>query len=173
VVDTFLAVVIGLVAALAKKYLDFHLGVPGHAGVGWIAVLTAGHLVNPRRGMAVVAGLSMAVWTGPIGLGHSLGYNAALYGAAASVIDVAALLRLPMRRWWGAAVAGLGVHVTKYAYILLYAWFSGIIKRFEIYGLLAALRNHVVFGVAGGLAGWGLYRGGRAVRRYRERRAAA
>ena len=87
VVGLFLAVFIGLLAALAKKYLDFHLGLPGHAGVGWIAVLTVGHLVNPRRGMVVAAGLSMAVWGVPIGLGHSFGYNAALYGSAAAALD--------------------------------------------------------------------------------------
>ena len=47
VLDCALAVAIGLVAALAKRHLDFELGIPGHAGVGWISVLILGRLANP------------------------------------------------------------------------------------------------------------------------------
>jgi hypothetical protein len=170
-IDLALAVLVGLAAALAKRYLDFHLGVPGHAGVGWIATLVAGTLVNPRRGMTVAAGLSMAVWGVPVGLGHTLGYNAALYGTAAGVLEASVLLRLPLGRWWGAMTAGAAVHIAKYAFVFGRAWVSGIIRNFEVYGILAALRNHLVFGLAGGLAGWALYRGGTALVDLRRRRA--
>jgi hypothetical protein len=169
-VDLVLAVFIGLVAALAKRYLDFHLGIPGHAGVGWIAALVAGSFINPRRGMTLVAGLSMAVWGAPVGLGHTLGYNAALYGMAAGVLEGSLLLRLPMTRWWGAALAGTAMHIAKYGFVIGRAWVSGIIRNFEVFGILAALRNHVIFGLAGGLVGWALYRGGTAAAAYRRRR---
>jgi hypothetical protein len=169
-VDLALAVLVGLVAALAKRHLDFHLGVPGHAGVGWIAALVAGVLVNPRRGMAVIAGLSMAMWGVPVGLGHTLGYNAVLYGTAAGVLELSALLRLPLTRWWGAMAAGAAVHIAKYAFVFGRAWVSGIIRNFEIYGIAAALRNHLIFGLAGGLAGWALYRGGAALIAFRRGR---
>lgn len=37
--DLDLAVATGLVAALAKKHLGFHLGIPHHPRVGWIALV--------------------------------------------------------------------------------------------------------------------------------------
>ena len=162
VLDLGLAVAIGLLAALAKRYLDFHLGIPGHAGVGWIAVLISGRLVNPRRGMAAVAGLSMGLWSVPVGLGHSLGYNLALYGLAAAVLDGPGIRRLPLGRALGAATAGVAVHVAKFVFVLGNVWLSGIVRTVELYGLSAALVNHVAFGAAGGLAGWGLWRTKRA-----------
>jgi len=152
--DLLLALAIGFVAALAKRYLDWSLGIPGHAGVGWIAVLVSASLVNPRRGMTVLAGASMAVWGVPLGLGHSLGYNVFLYGSAAASLEAVILLRLPVAKLWGAATAGTVVHAIKYLCVFANAWVSGIVRNFEIYGLLSAMRNHLLFGLAGGLVGW-------------------
>lgn len=166
--DFVLAVLVGLVAALAKKYLDFHLGVPGHAGVGWIAALICGSLVNPRRGMAVVAGLSMGLWSAPVGLDHTLGYNVALYTSVAGVLELSLLTRVPVRRLLGAAAVGAAVHVAKYVFVFVRAWVDGIVRNVEIYGLVEALRNHLAFGIAGGMVGWGLLAAGRwAAHRYR------
>ncbi len=159
--DMLLALALGLVAALAKRHLDWSLGIPGHAGVGWIAVLVSGTLVNPRRGMAALAGVSMAVWAVPLGLGHSFGYNAFLYGSAAAGLEAVVLLGLPLKRWWGAATAGAAVHLMKFGFVFANAWVSGVFRRFEIYGLLAALRNHLLFGLAGGLVGWSVIALGR------------
>ena len=156
--DISIALIVGLLAALAKRHLDFHLGVPGHAGVGWIAALVAGRLVNERPGMATLAGASMAVWGVPVGLGHSLGYNLMLYGLAGSLLDSGLLLRLPLRRPWGATAAGTVVHLAKYRFVFANAWVSDILKRVEVFGFLAALANHVIFGAAGGLLGWLVWR---------------
>ncbi len=161
--DLGVAVVIGLAGALAKKHLDFHLGIPGHAGVGWIAVLIFGRLVNRRTGMAAIAGISMGLWSVPVGLGHSLGYNLALYGSVAALLDLPGLRRLTGARLFGAATAGVLVHVAKFVFVLINVWLSGTVRRVELYGLSSALVNHVAFGAAGGLAGWGLWRAGRAV----------
>ncbi len=161
--DLGLAVAIGLVGALAKKYLDFHLGIPGHAGMGWIAVLISGRLANRRPGMAALAGVSMGLWSVPVGLGHSLGYNLALYGAVGSLLDLPGVRRLTASGLFGATTAGVLVHVAKFAFVLANVWFSGIVRNVELYGLSAALVNHVVFGAAGGLVGWGLWRTGSAV----------
>ncbi len=157
-VDVAVAVGFGLVAALAKKHLDFHLGIPGHAGVGWIAVLVLGRLINGRTGMATMAGVSMGLWGVPVGLGHSIGYNMLLYGLAGSLLDSSTLVRLPLQRWWGAAVAGLVVHLAKFGFVFASAWISQILRRVEIYGFLAALANHVIFGAAGGMLGWAIWR---------------
>ena len=100
----------------------------------------------------------MAVWGVPVGLGHSLGYNLMLYGLAGSLLDSGLLLRLPLRRPWGATSAGTVVHVAKHGFVFANAWVSDILKRVEVFGFLAALANHVIFGAAGGLLGWLVWR---------------
>ncbi len=161
--DLGLAIVIGLTGALAKKHLDFRLGIPGHAGVGWIAVLISGRPVNRRPGMSVVAGVSMGLWSVPVGLGHSLGYNLALYGSVAALLDFPGIRRLSGSRLFGAMAAGILVHVAKFVFVLGNVWLSGIVRNVELYGLSSALVNHVAFGAAGGLVGWSLWRTGRGV----------
>ena len=160
------AVGVGLVAALAKRYLDFSLGIPGHAGVGWIAVLVAGRLGNPRFGMATVAGLSMAAWGVPIGLNHSLAYNTALYGMAGAILDSGVMMRLPLHRFWGAAAAGVLIHVAKFGYIFANAWMADMIRNVEVFGMTRSLANHIVFGALGGLLGWGIWKIGGRLRRW-------
>lgn len=163
-ISIIIAVATGLVAALAKRYLDFHLGIPGHAGVGWIAVLVSGRLINGRVGMATVAGLSMGLWGVPVGLGHSLTYNMMLYGMAGALLDSGTMVRLPLHRAWGAALAGIIVHVAKFGVIIGNAWVSGILRRVEVYGFMRAFGNHIVFGALGGLLGWALWRSGPRLR---------
>jgi len=158
--DLVLALAIGFVATLAKRYLDFHLGLPGHAGVGWIAVLISGRLVTERPGMATLAGLSMGIWGEPIGLGHSFGYNMLLYGLAGGLLDSGALLRMPLHRAWAATLAGMILHLAKFGFIFANAWISGIMRNVEVYGFLGALRNHVAFGALGGFLGWAAWRFG-------------
>lgn len=166
--DLFLVVAVGLGAALAKRYLDFHLGIPGHAGVGWIASLLAGTVTIRRPGAGAAAGVAMAAWGVPVGLGHSLAYNAGIYGLSGGVIDVTRAIGVRIHRPIGAIVAGASAHVAKYGYVLAVAWASGIVRRVEVYGLLAALRNHIGFGAVGGLVGWlAMWSGRRVVARRR------
>ena len=164
-VDVLLALAIGFVATLAKRYLDFSLGIPGHAGVGWIAVLVVGRIINPRRGMATLAGASMGLWGIPVGLDHTVAYNTLLYGVSAGLLDMPLVTRLPLRRPWGAAVAGMIVHLGKYTFVFINAWVSGFVRRVVVFGLAAALGNHILFGALGGLLGWALWRSGSAIAR--------
>ncbi|MDJ0923953.1 MAG: hypothetical protein QNJ77_05275 [Acidimicrobiia bacterium] len=164
-VAVLLAIATGLLAALAKRYLDFSLGIPGHAGVGWIGVLIAGRLGNDRPGMATIAGLSMGLWSVPVGLNHSMAYNTVLYGMAGALLDSGAMLRLPIHRFWGAMIAGTLVHLAKFGYIFANAWMADMVRNVEVFGLMKSLANHVVFGALGGLMGWAIWRtGGRLLR---------
>ncbi|NQV05437.1 hypothetical protein HQ535_02720, partial [bacterium] len=153
VTDVAIAVAIGLVAALAKRYLDFSLGIPGHAGVGWIAVLVSSRLITGRIGMGMVTGLSMAAFGVPLGLGHSLGYNALLYGMSGALLDTGVLIRLPLHKAWGATLAGAIIHLAKFGFVFANALLSGVVKNVEVYGFIMSMRNHVFFGALGGLLG--------------------
>lgn len=164
-VDVLLALAVGFVAALAKRYLDFSLGIPGHAGVGWIAALVFGRIINPRRGMAALAGVSMGLWGIPLELGHTVAYNTLLYGFSAGLLDTPLVARLPLRRPWGAAVAGMIVHLGKFGFVFINAWVSGIVRRVVVFGLAAALGNHVLFGALGGVLGWAVWRTGNTLAR--------
>ena len=158
-----IAVATGLAMALAKRYLDWSLGIPGHGGVGWIAALITGTSLNPRRGMATVAGAAMAFWAVPVGLNHTLAYNLALYTSAAALLDGVRWLRLPTRFAAGAALAGAAVHVFKFGFVFGNALLASTLRNVQAYGFLAALRNHVIFGLMGGLLGWALLKGKQAL----------
>lgn len=163
VTDLALVVVFGLVAALAKRHLDFSLGIPGHAGVGWISVLIVGRIVNPRLGAAALTGVAMGLWAVPVGINHSLGYNVAIYGLAAATLEVPALRKVPLHTALGTAVAGVAIHLTKFGYAFGIALASGFVRNLNFVTFIPALRNHIIFGAAGGLLGWWLWRSGRYV----------
>lgn len=162
--DLLLVLATGLGMALAKRLFDFHLGIPGHGGVGWIAVLIAGSAAG-RPGVAVAAGLSAGLWGVPVGLGHSMGYNMLLYGTAGAALDLVRMarpLRLTLSNPIGAAAAGMAVHMAKLGYIVSYAGAIGMLKNFHLLGLGPTAFNHALFGIAGGLIGWVMIRAARA-----------
>lgn len=160
--DVALALLTGLGIAAAKRTLDFHLGIPGHAGTSWIAVLVLGALVNRRRGMTVLAGTSAGMWGVPLGLHPGALYNAELFGCAGAALDILMALRLPIANPVGAAIGGAMAHAAKFAFIYTYAAGSGVYKHFELYGVTIALRNHLLFGLAGGLIAWAIFNAGNA-----------
>ncbi|MEE8338463.1 MAG: hypothetical protein V3R95_10400 [Dehalococcoidia bacterium] len=162
--DLLVALGTGLGVAMAKLLFDFHLGIPGHGGVGWVAVLIAGSAFG-RPGVGAAAGLSVGLWGLPLGLGHSMGYNALLYASAGAALDFVRLARpLRLSNPIGAATAGLAVHMTKLGFIVVYAGSLGMIKNIHFFGLGPVALNHALFGIAGGLLGWVAIRAARASR---------
>jgi len=115
----------------------------------------------------------MGVWGVPLGISHSMGYNVALFTLAAATLE-GTRQTLPVHRLYGATASGVVVHTVKYGYVLLAAWLSGMLRDIEIYGFLAGLRNHIVFGLAGGIVAWASLRAGRSLaRRLHARRRGA
>jgi hypothetical protein len=160
--DLLIALGIGLGVAMAKLLFDFHLGIAGHAGVGWIAVLVAGSAFG-RPGVGAAAGLSVGLWGVPVGLGHSMGYNALLYASAGAALDLVRIVRPlrlsnPLSNPIAAATAGLAVHMTKLGFVVVYAGSIGMVKHIHLTGLAPVALNHAIFGVAGGLLGWAAIR---------------
>ncbi|MBM4437106.1 MAG: hypothetical protein FJ029_07710 [Actinobacteria bacterium] len=153
-----LALVFGTCAALVRRYLDFHLGVPGHTGLAWIAVLTAGALTIRRRWAGTVIGVTTALMGAPVGLGHPFGDNLLLYGLAGLALDaVFAIPAVRRRGAVGAAAAGTAAHAAKFAVVTLNALTAVTVKNVVVVGLGIALVNHLLFGLMGGLAGAGIF----------------
>jgi hypothetical protein len=174
-VDIGIALGTGLGMAVAKLYLDFSLGIPGHAGTFWIAVLVVGAMLNRRAGMTALAGASVGMWGVPLGLGHAALYNVELYGAAGVTLEILMRLRLPVGTLVGAMIGGALAHAAKFGFVFGSAASSGIVKHFELFGVLPALRNHVLFGLLGGAIAWGIVNasreGGQGIKRLRMRLA--
>ncbi len=173
-VDIGIAMITGMGVAIAKLTLDFSLGIPGHSGMSWIAVLIMGAMVNRRPGMTLLAGASVGLWAVPLGLGHSVGYNVALYGLTAGVLEALMRLHLPVHRLLGAMIGGAIAHGVKFGFILGYAFSSGIVKHFTLLGVGPTLLNHVLFGLMGGAVAWAIVNssreGGQAIlKRWRKR----
>ena len=86
------------------------------------------------------------------------------------MIEGLRLVRFPIHRAVGAAVAGMAVHVTKFWFLIAYSGVTGILRNFRFWGTLPSLWNHVLFGLGGGLIGWAAVRSGRLsawLRRFR------
>lgn len=142
----------GLIAA-SRKYLDLSLGIPGHTGILWMALLVGGKLIVRRDGAGLAMGVSAALWGIPLGLGNSPVYNLALYSLVGAVVDLAT--RMPGVRlahpFW-AAVAGALAHLTKLAFITAYAMSLGLYRHFWEIGLALSGGYHLLFGALGGLS---------------------
>ena len=148
-----LVLAVGGLAAVSRRYFDLHIGVPGHTGLLWMLILVAGRARAGRDGSAALMGVATALWGIPLGLGHGLGYNLAMYGLVGAVLDVVA--RMPWVRLEhpvGGLVAGAVAHAAKFGFILAYALNAGIAKNFLALGLLTGFGSHLLFGALGGLA---------------------
>jgi len=156
--DLAIAAATGLGVALAKRYLDFHLGIPGHSGLFWVAALLLG-ASQGRAGTGVAAGIAVGAWGVPLGLGHSIGYNMALYASAGGALDALRLTRwLSVERLPGAIVAGTSMHLAKLAYITTYASATGLVKHFHLLGFAPTAFNHALFGAGAGILAWAALR---------------
>ena len=132
--------------------LDFHLGIPGHTGILWIALLISGKLVVNRKATGLGMGFAAALWGIPMGMGHSPVYNVALYSLTGGAIDL--LTTIPGMRidhLFGAAICGALAHLTKLGFITAYAMSFGLYRNFLEVGLVISAGYHILFGALGGV----------------------
>jgi hypothetical protein len=156
----------GATAVLARRFLGFHLGIPGHAGVGWMAVLVFGYLATKRRGAGTAIGLSSAALSVPLGYGHSFGLTLLTFGAAGVLLDLVFVLPLVRRNSLvGAAIGGAVAHMAKFGVVSGSVLIGGAVKNVALIGLGIGALNHLLFGLVGGFIGAALYVGGRAALR--------
>lgn len=162
----FLVFVGGMVAA-SRRYVDLHLGVPGHTGVLWMFLMVLGYGAVKRPGAGLVMGCSAALWGEVFGLSHGLPYNLLLYGAPGLTMDVAArLFRSDLAHPLASTVAGAAAHSAKYLFVVAYAMALGLPANLLTMGIARGLGYHVLFGAVGGLLGGLALRWGRSYLRH-------
>lgn len=161
----FLVIMGGLVA-VARRYVNLGIGVPGHTGVLWMFLLVYGRGQVNRHGAGALIGISAALWGVPLGLKQTLAYNALLYTSVGVAADMVAAI--PAVRLWsplGGLLAGAIAHSAKYGFILVHAKALALPKKFLLVGVLESFGLHLAFGALGGLAAgvvlWMMARRGR------------
>lgn len=120
-----------------------------------------GSLHNGLAGLGTLVGASTAVWGIPIGLEQTFGQNLASFGIAGLALDVMMLIpKMNIRKWWGAITCALVANLAQFGVILYSSLTATVVKHFEVVGILNSLGLHVGFGIAAGIMGWAIYRGG-------------
>ena len=163
-------VIVGGLIAVARKYFDLHIGVPGHTGLPWMFFLVYGRGLMDRPGAGVFMGASAAAWLELLGVNQTLPYNLLLYVSVGSIVDVmAGAAHLGLSHPLGGLLAGATAHAGKYGFILVHAKVLALTKPFLLVGVLESFALHLLFGALGGLAaGTILWLAVRSERRDRE-----
>ncbi len=150
-----------------SKGISLPLGIPGHSGLLWVAVLVAGRAFVRKDGASTLMGISAALWVYPMAGLHlpdglasnGILYNIGLYGGTGLALDL--LARLPkvnIRNPFGAIFCGAAAHMVKFGFIMVSAIASPLTRHFLIVGVLKSAGLHIMFGAGAGLLGWGAYK---------------
>jgi hypothetical protein len=144
----------GLTAVVLHRALDLSLGLPGHHGIEWMALLVLGRASSRFRGAGTLTGLSAAFASTMPFLqgGNSLAWL--FYLLPGLVMDLAFryLPRYANKLWFLVLLGGLA-HVTKPAGQLVINLISGWPFGSFRYGVLYPFASHLLFGMIGGLLG--------------------
>ncbi len=167
-----LIVTFGTVAALVRRYVNFQLGIPGHSGVAWMAVLVLGYLLTRRFGAGIGMGVTSALASQAFGFGNSTAFSFAVFGSVGAALDlVYAIPFIRRESLFGGALAGAVAHLTKFGVGKAIALAVGGLKNVAFVGLGVATLNHILFGVVGGLIAVMIFTKARSIARDRRPRA--
>lgn len=155
--STFELILLALLSSLvvvAKISLRLPLGLPGHSGLFWMAIVLVAAGVVPKRGAATLVGLTSAILAAFLGLGDFGPLDTFLsYLAVGAGVDLALLLLGNPSNLVVATLAGTFGHVGKFLVKWLLASALGAPAGFVALGLAWSLAGYLVFGALGGLLG--------------------
>ena len=158
--QVLLLVIFSAIAAAAKR-IHPSMGIPGSSAPFWLAAMIIARSTMRWDGAGLLTGAGVAVWGIPIGLENTFMHNLLLYSLSGVVLDL--MVRIPhmdIRRPVGAVLCGLMAHMVKFGFIVVSAMSATITMHFEIVGLLNSAGLHIAFGIAAGIVGWIVFRGG-------------
>ena len=155
--STFQLLLLALLAALvvvAKISLRLPVGLPGHTGIFWMAIVVVAAGVVPKRGAATLVGLTSAILASFLGLGDFGPLDTFLSYLAIGVgVDLALLLLGDPSNLAVAVLAGTFGHLGKFFVKWGLATMLGAPAGFVALGLAWSLLGYIVFGALGGLLG--------------------
>jgi hypothetical protein len=146
--------------AIAKK-MHPSIGVPGSSAVYWLTVMVIGRSVTRWDGAGFLTGAGVGVWGLAVGLEHSFVYDLALYSTTGLLLDIMARVpKIDIRHPVGAAISALVAHMAKFGFIVASAMLSSLTTHFMVVGLVNSALLHAGFGIAAGVFGWSIFKGG-------------
>jgi len=144
----------GVLAVMLHRSFDYSLGLPGHHGIEWIALLIIGRASSRFRGAGIVTSLGASFaslvpfWRG----GDP--FIPFLYLLPGPVLDFAFhyFPRYSEKVWFLALLGGLA-HMTKPLARLIITLVSGWPFGSFRFGIAYPFAGHILFGMIGGLLG--------------------
>jgi hypothetical protein len=143
---------ITVVAVVVQAQLRSPIGVPGHRGLVWLTLLVAVLLFTGSPTATAAVGLSSAGVIAALGLGP---HAAVPPAAAAMILAAVASASWVRRRSWVVALLAAPVHLVALVVPLHRDLTVGTTVHPEMGSMVTLL---LLFGLAAGLAGWGLAR---------------
>jgi hypothetical protein len=144
----------GALAVVLHRTFDSGLGLPGHHGIEWIALLIMGRSFSRFRGAGSLVGVGAALATTLPFLHTSNPFTWLFYLLPGPLMDLAFryLPRLAGKLWFLMLLGGLA-HVTKpLGQLIINAAFGWPFGSFR-FGILYPTASHLLYGLIGGLLG--------------------
>jgi hypothetical protein len=142
----------GVTAVVLHRAFDLALGLPGHHGIEWMALLLIGRVSSRFRGAGILTSVSASLASTLPFLQGGNPYSWIFYLLPGLVVDLAFryLPRLTHHLWFLILLAGLA-HVTKplgqLTINLIAGWPFGSFR----FGVLYPFAGHLLLGMIGGL----------------------
>ena len=159
-IQALLLVVFSATTAFMKR-IHPSIGIPSSSAPFWLTAMIVARCTMDWPGSGTLVGAGTAAWGIPIRLEQAFGQNFASFGIAGLTLDVMMLIpKMDIRKWWGAILCALVANLSQFGVILYSSLTATVVKHFEVVGILNSLGLHVAFGIAAGIMGWAIYRGG-------------
>ena len=144
----------GAFAVVLHRMFDEGLGLPGHHGIEWMALLIMGRSMSRFRGAGSLAGIGASLATAIPMLHSNNPFTWLFYLLPGPIMDLA-FRYLPgyVNKLWFLMILGSIAHVTKpigQLFInLAFGWPFGSFR----YGVVYPIAGHLLYGLIGGLIG--------------------
>jgi hypothetical protein len=144
----------GVMAVVLHRTTDLSLGLPGHHGIEWMAIMVLGRASSRFRGAGTLTSVSASIASLMPGLRGDNPFSWLFYLLPGLVMDLAFhyLPRYADKIWFLALLGGFA-HVTKpigqLTMNLITGWPFGSFR----YGVVYPFASHILYGTIGGLLG--------------------
>lgn len=144
----------GVMAVVLHRTTDLSLGLPGHHGIEWMAIMILGRVSSRFRGAGTLTSIGASAATFMPGLQGDNPFSWLFYLLPGPVMDIAFRYfpRYANTLWFMILLGGLA-HATKplgqLTMNLITGWPFGSFR----YGVLYPFASHLFFGMIGGLIG--------------------